>query len=54
MAIKELKNYENYLGFQRHIVRGETRYRVGIKFSVKYAFVIVISFDKQDVTSSSP
>jgi len=49
MIIDALKDFDNYLGFQTHFVRGEERHRIGIKISGRYNLVVVIEFTRQDL-----
>lgn len=42
LVINAIKNIENLMGFQKQIINGEERYRIGIKLSNKYTLVIII------------
>ncbi|MBU0760973.1 MAG: hypothetical protein KJ600_05715 [Nanoarchaeota archaeon] len=42
-----LNNFDNYLGFQSHHVKEKPRYRIGMRLSNKYVFVIVLEIEKE-------
>jgi hypothetical protein len=42
-----LEDFDNYLGFQRHFVKGTSRFRIGIKLSGKYVLVVVLEMEKE-------
>ncbi|MFQ5531468.1 MAG: hypothetical protein ACE5ES_02525 [Candidatus Nanoarchaeia archaeon] len=46
---EKIKDINNILGFQRHVVKGEYRYRVGIKLSGRYTLVVVCEIKDKDL-----
>jgi hypothetical protein len=44
---RALKDFDNYLGFQKHSVGDKTRFRIGVKLSNKYIFVVVVELKEQ-------
>jgi len=49
LVINSLKNTENLQGFQKQIVRGEERYRIGIKLSSNYNLVVIAKIINKDL-----
>jgi len=45
-VINSVKNIDNLQGFQKQIIKGEIRYRIGIKLSNNYNLVLVIKINK--------
>ncbi|MFH1289950.1 MAG: hypothetical protein ABIH92_00930 [Nanoarchaeota archaeon] len=45
-VISCLGEFDDYLGFQTHEVRGSIRYRLGISLSKKYVLVVVLEINE--------
>ena len=45
LIFNSIKDTKKILGFQKHEVRGEERYRVAIKLSNRYTLVIIIKLE---------
>ena len=49
LILNAIKDTKNIHGFQKHYVRGEERYRIGIKQSNRYTLVIIIKLDNNSL-----
>ncbi len=49
LIIKSLKDVNNLMGFQKQLIKGEERYRMGIKLSNKYSLVIVAQIKNKNL-----
>ena len=47
--IENVKKSNNLLGFQKQVIRGEERYRIGFDVSNKYKLVVVATIDTKNL-----
>ena len=49
LVIRTLRDFDNYLGFQKQNFKGELRYRIGVKLSNRYSLIIVLVFSEESL-----
>ncbi len=49
LVINCLKDEKNFVGFQKQIINNEKRYRLGVKLSNKYNFVIIFKIEGKNL-----